>query len=72
MINIADISDGDEIAVTDGWNRARGILYRDSKLNLCVRALGQDIVILKRSPGQRNTLVKGLKIEGHQPQLFKA
>jgi hypothetical protein len=72
MISIGDISDGDEIAVTDGWNRARGILYRDSKLNLCVRALGQDIVILKRSPGQRNTLVKGLKIEGHQPQLFKA
>lgn len=71
MISIGDIVDGDMITVSDGFNRVRGKLYRDSKLNLCIRALGQDIVILKRSPGQRNTLVKGLKIEGHQPQLFQ-
>jgi hypothetical protein len=72
MININDINEGDEIAVSDGWNRARGILFWDRRWNLCINALGQEIVILKRSPGQRNTLVKGLKIEGHQPQLFKA
>ena len=71
MIDIEDIKEGDIISVSDGFNRARGKLFWDRRWNLCIDALGQDIVILKRSPGQRMTLLKGIKIEDHQPQLYR-
>lgn len=70
MINVGDIKDGDVVSVSDGYNRARGTLYRDARLNLCLRAFGQSVIVLKRSPGDRMTLQKPLKIDDHQPTLF--
>lgn len=69
-ISTNDIRAGDTVTVSQGFNRLRGQLSFDARLNLCVEAFGQSLVILKRSPGNRNTLVAGIKIEDHQPQLF--
>lgn len=70
MINIEDISEGDVVTVSDGYNRARGTLNFDARLNLVLKAFGQSVIVLKRSPGNRVTLQKPLKIEDHQPALI--
>lgn len=70
MINISDIAEGDVVTVSDGYNRARGTLNFDNRLNLVIDALGTMIVVLKRSPGNRLTLKSPLKIEDHQPALI--